>query len=312
MHKKYTISYIIGCTIFAWLFVHTVILPGGNTTVVSDVSAQETFPEDVILPGIPEYITKQILTIQATPAPSTEVAHNSVHVPITEANQHSIHVPVLMYHYIRNMFNPEDKTGSALSTTPDNFEKQMAYVKENNFTTISPQQFYEAVMEGKPLPPKPILLTFDDGYADFYTEALRVIEKYDVKVSILVPTDKIGTPNYMNWEQINKIAVNPNITIISHTRHHYFLPQIPIAQYNNEISQSRILLEKNLGKSIDFFGYPYGGFNEEIVKEVKKAGYKMAFSTRGGSFHHSNEQYMVKRISVDGYDLARFSALIGS
>lgn len=304
MHTHQATYFIVLFSFFAWM------LSGPATkqpVLIADSFAQDTLPYDRILPGIAEI-----------PKPKPTVAPRILGIGIRQVRaetvheQKTIHVPILMYHYVRYVNEHEDKAGYLLSVTPDNFEKQLAYIREKGFTTISPQELYDSLFQGSTLPVKPVLLTFDDGYHDFFTEGLRLIEKYNVKVTIFVPTDRINTPGYMSWEQVRTISQNPNITVASHTRHHLSLSTTVIDQLDNEITQSRLILERELGRSIDFFAYPYGSFNGEVIKEVKKAGYKLAFSTINGRSHTVDDQYTLKRLNVSGaHTIEDFSRTLG-
>lgn len=304
MHTKH---YTFHIAIYALLLstISTLSHSSSSGLLLSDVSPHDALPFERILPGrevqTPKPVQKAIrLPIAKVKAEETVVTYTSLHVPI------------LMYHYVRMVDEAHDKVGFLLSVTPENFDKQLTYLNEHGFTPISPQELYESLFNDKPLPSKPILITFDDGYEDFYTHAVSALAKHSIKATIFVPSDRIGTRNYMTWPQVDEIAQNPAITIASHTRHHVNLNDTVIDQLDNEISQSRLILEQHLGRAIDFFAYPYGMFNTEVIKEVKKVGYKLAFSTLGGSSHTVNDQYTLKRINIGGnFDMTRFSATVG-
>lgn len=300
MHSRQALRFILLLCFVVWLF------SGAKPVqLISDRLPSDWLPPDRILPGV---IPQQT----ATPQPKMLLPRVKSDAEIA-AEKHAVRVPILMYHYIRYVYEPNDKSGFMLSVTPEHFEKQVQYLKEKGYTTISPQQLYDNLFHNTPLPSKPVMLTFDDGYQDFYIEALRIIEKYNIKVTVFIPTDRINTPNYMSWDQVVALSKNPNITLASHTRHHLNVAQIKVEQLDNEIFQSRLILERNLGRSIDFFAYPYGGFNDEVIKEVKKASYKLAFSTIQGTMQSPAEQYFLRRVSISGdCSLEKFAAFVGS
>lgn len=306
MHTKHYSFHIAIYSLLLWAIVPFIHGSGSSDWLISDALYINTLPYERILPGreleqTPKPVQKAIrLPIAKVKAEETVVAHKSRHVPI------------LMYHYVRTVDEAHDKVGFLLSVTPENFDKQLAYLNEHGFTSISPQELYESLFNEKPLPQKPILITFDDGYEDFYTHAVPLLVKHSIKATIFIPSDRISTRNYMTWPQVLEIAQNPAITIASHTRHHVNLNETIIDQLDNEITQSRLILERHLGRAIDFFAYPYGAFNAEVIKEVKKAGYKLAFSTLGGFSHTVNDQYTLRRVNIGGnYDMAKFSGTVG-
>src|SRR5260221_14182040 len=89
-----------------------------------------------------------------------------------------VHVPILMYHYISTPPANSDKYRVDLSVTPDNFRHQMMWLKQKGYTTITPDDLYDALRHGKKLPNLPVLLTFDDGYEDAYTNALPILSEF--------------------------------------------------------------------------------------------------------------------------------------
>lgn len=302
VHRKQPFYYIFIVTILG-----TMSLALGSTIQHTNVTASHK-PEDPFIQAVlPDMHNGE--PIPATPMASTtakpaiEVVNNKVY---------TVKVPVLMYHYIRYMFTKNDPMGEFLSVTPELFEKQMAYLKAEGYTAITPDDLYNSLYNHQPLPVKPIMITVDDGYQDFLTEGLRIIDKYDMRATIFVPTDLVGKPNYLTWEQVRIIAQDPRVTIAAHTRHHVNLAQTRDSQkVDDEVIQSRVILERELGRSVSYFAYPYGAFSSTAIAAVKKAGFKLAFSTITGRVHTQNDQYIIKRVTVRGVDdLAKFVAQV--
>lgn len=105
-------------------------------------------------------------------------------------------VPVLNYHQIN------DRDENSLTVHTDEFDEQMKYLSDNGYHTITPEEMMDAWENGTPLPEKPVILTFDDGYVDNYKNAYPILEKYNLKGTIFLISDFIGTyPNYMTWAQ---------------------------------------------------------------------------------------------------------------
>lgn len=296
-----SVRYSLGFLLVSWLMLLGAVTHT-EAKYTSDI-VPLTLPNDAVLPGM--VLGAKITFPPALPTPQPDSPLPSLPVGKT------IHVPVLMYHYIRYMYNPADKLGYALSVTPDNFEKQMAYLTEQGYTTITPDQLYQALEQNGVLPAKPILLTFDDGYKDLRSEALRIIEKYNVKATIFIPTDRLSMTNYMTWEDLHVVANDSHITIAGHTRHHLDLTTLPQAAMEDEIIQGKAQLERNLGRQIDYFAYPYGAFNDKVVSTVKNAGFKMAFSTIPNGIQSTGSVYALHRLNVSGaLDLPHFAQLL--
>lgn len=214
----------------------------------------------------------------------------------------SVKVPVLMYHYVRRGINPKDKEAYFLSVTPENLDSQFAFLTQNNFQTISLNDLYDSLTNRVPLPPKSVVITFDDGYRDFYTDAFPIIKKYNLRVVSFYVADYVTYPGYMNWDMLREINNSGLVDIESHTLHHPNLTKISLVDARREIFDSKKVLEQGLGKKVNYFNYPYGAFNPLIVNLVQQAGYKMAFSTLVGNKMNSSEMFFLRRISVTGSD----------
>jgi peptidoglycan/xylan/chitin deacetylase (PgdA/CDA1 family) len=106
----------------------------------------------------------------------------------------------------------------------------------------------------------------------------------------------------MNWDMVRQIHSSGLVDVESHTLGHLMLTQLTPEQERNEIFESKRILEEKLNKKINVFAYPYGDLNDQVVNLVKEAGYKLAFSTRIGSDLHSNERFILKRVSINGFD----------
>lgn len=268
-----------------------------------------------ILPGIIEATSAPVssgLPVSAVTPSQIPTEATPIVPTVTPSPRATGHVPVLMYHYIRTVTDANDKLGFQLSVTPEVFDKQMAYIKEQGFTTITPEDLYQYVNNSIALPIKPVLLTFDDGYEDFYLEGKKILDKYGLKATIFVPSHKVETPSYLKWYQLAELAKSPNITIASHTKTHAQLTALSGAQITDEIASGRQTLSARLGVAVDYFAYPYGAFNASVVNAVKQAGFKAAFSTIAGSSHSTRDVYSLKRLNVNGgYDFATFTSLLG-
>ncbi len=209
----------------------------------------------------------------------------------TAANTSLADVPVLNYHKI-------DVFQHALSIPPAEFEEQMAYLSQNGFTTITPEQLMAYFNHEKALPAKPILITFDDGYLDNYTNAYPIMKKYGFTAAIFVVTDLIGhDERFMSWNQVREMQQD-GFVFGSHTVSHAVLTKLSREQAVEELTGSRKVLEEQLGGKIRYFAYPTGAYNLQIEELVKQAGYKAAFTIRYGEAGAQSNPYALERIPI--------------
>lgn len=200
-------------------------------------------------------------------------------------------VPVLNYHKVDNLFH-------SLSVSPQEFEEQMEYLYQNKYNTITPDQLMAYLKYGRELPNKPILITFDDGYLDNYTNAYPILKKYGFTATIFLVTNLVShDPRFMNWDQAREMQKN-GIVFGSHTVDHQSLISISKEQVNNELSQSREEIARQLGKPPKYFAYPTGTYSPEIEELVREAGYRAAFSIQYGEVGPSSDLYALERIPI--------------
>lgn len=215
---------------------------------------------------------------------------------------YSLRLPVLIYHYIRDGVPASDQLGISLSVPTANFEQQMNYLASNGYHTVTPADLYFALENKSGLPNKSVLLTFDDGYTDFYTNAYPVLKKYQLRSTLFMIVDWIGRPGYLTAAQLLQMHSEGLVDVESHTLNHVSLPSVSSAQARTEIFDSKTKLENLLGKKVVIFCYPYGAYNSAVAQLVAQAGYVMAFSTRYGSFETDKEIYYLRRVRINGPD----------
>lgn len=223
----------------------------------------------------------------------------------------STYVPVLMYHYIRVNPNPRDRLGFSLSVTPAMFHAQMQYLAENHFHVIRLSDAVAAIRQHRPLPSRPVVLTFDDGYADFFTAAVPELQRYGFTATDYVVPGFVGNPAYMSWDQIKR-ADALGFTIAAHTVRHVALARMSRAAALWEMSESKRRLETALGHPVIEFAYPYGSFNGYLAAQARLMGYESAASTIPGAWHQPGELFVLHRQRVGGWtSLYGFARLVG-
>ena len=219
-------------------------------------------------------------------------------------------VPILMYHSISSeRTEPIGVVGRPFKVrlhlnivSPQTFDKQMAYLKNNGYQVITLNDFVEGDKVGRKFPQKTVVITFDDGYMDNYTQAFPILKKYHFPATIFLITDAVGTNSaLLNWAQVKEMS-QYGIDFESHTRHHAYLPKLSLERMKDEIVGSKRVLEGHLGKPVYYIAYPSGGFSEEVKAVVALAGYKAAFATNRGYDRFNIDLYELNRIHIDNRD----------
>ena len=189
----------------------------------------------------------------------------------------------LMYHHIGTLTDPQAEQFS-FTITPEMFEKQLLFLKQNGYEIATEHDILHAFETGHTHLTKPVLLTFDDGHADNYTALFPLLKKYQAHALIFLITGRIGTPGYLTWQQIKEMHQSGLVSFGSHTHTHRRLRSLPDEELEQEIAQSKQILEEKLGAPVVSFCYPYGagGFDKRVRPQVLKAGFVLDFSTQKG------------------------------
>lgn len=222
-----------------------------------------------------------------------------------------IKLPVIMFHHINDITEipSTDTIGIGLRVNPVVFEQQLLYLQVTGYQTINMDDLYNYSKGYKKLPPKPVLLTFDDGYKDSFTKAFPILQKYKMKGDFAIITKVVGQSDYMSWDDIKALQAAGN-SINSHTLWHCSLAypidrtrgvyrptpisgssdlgdcpvmndgsQLDSAQVNGELVKSKAVLEQNLGTPVHAIIYPFGHWNKQTEEMAKAAGYSFGFTT---------------------------------
>lgn len=226
--------------------------------------------------------------VTASPTPSKDKSP-AIKYPKAENYQ----VPILMYHYIRNAEN-ESELGKNLSVSPENFALHLKWLQDNNYETLKvtdladPEKkvLSKIIFEKK----KPIVLTFDDGYEDAYTNAMPALKKYQMTATFYIIRNYVGKPEYMNQTQIDELQ-KEGFEIGSHTLSHPDLTKIDIADAQRQISDSK--------DGAIAFCYPAGKYDATTVSLVKDAGYNTAVTTHFGIASQASDLLELPRVRIE-------------
>jgi peptidoglycan/xylan/chitin deacetylase (PgdA/CDA1 family) len=186
---------------------------------------------------------------------------------------------ILMYHYIRSIDQGSDPLGYELSVTPDDFNNQMAWLHEQGYIGVRMDGITRCLRGEAPCPAKAISLTFDDGYADAYTDVLPVLKRYGLVATFYIVANFVGQPGYMTWEQVAALR-DAGMEIGAHTVSHLDLTSLDWETANVEIAQSKAEIEQHLNMNVTSFCYPTGLYNAGIEEQVRASGFLNATTTR--------------------------------
>jgi peptidoglycan/xylan/chitin deacetylase (PgdA/CDA1 family) len=205
-----------------------------------------------------------------------------------EFYSHDAKLTILTYHSVRPHLAHENSSLKHYTVSPDAFEKQLKYLKDQDYHVIGFQDLLDALLYNRPLPARPVILTFDDGWENQYQYAFPLLKKYQMVGTFFIYTHPIGTihangyRSFLSWAQIREMD-HAGMTIGGHTQTHPLLLKLKHRQdIAFEIAGGKKIIEQHLGHAIDFFAYPYGEYNDMIIKEVKKAGFLAARSCVDG------------------------------
>ena len=214
----------------------------------------------------------------------------------------TLEVPILMYHRIAVLKGDEPPVTVGLTVDPGEFQLQMAWLHDQGYTTITQLQLYNALMEGAPLPNKPIMLTFDDGYRGVATVAAPMMSQFGFVGTAYIITDRIAqnrktAPTWLTWPQL-RILEQRGWDIGSHTVSHTESPNMSPEAAMKTLRQSRFTLERHLGHPVQWFCYPAGSVDAKSVEAVKEAGYVLATTTKSGVTLSAQDPLQLERIRI--------------
>lgn len=221
-----------------------------------------------------------------------------------------------MYHMVRESSHPGEKR---YACPPAMFRRQMAYLKRSGYRVISLGDLTKSLTEGAQLNGKQVVITFDDGFRDNYTNALPVLKEYGFPAAVFVVSGSVGGTNdwmvqngyprreLASWDELRQMA-EQGVEIGSHTVTHCSLDTAEEGSSACEVRDSRHQIGESLGKPVRFLAYPYGRLAPGTPALVKAAGYDAACSTRSGFNNAGTDPFILRRLEIYGTDsLWRFA-----
>lgn len=273
------------------LLILTFILSACNGLIPAAPTATQT----------PRPSATETATVTMTPSSTPTFTPTLTPTPTwVHQGPNAIQVPILMYHHIE--VSPID---SNYRISANRFEEQLKLLHDWGYTTITTTMLVNAIQQGAPLPPRPIIITFDDNNLDNYTIAFPIMQKYGFIGVEYVPFTYIGVDGYMSAEQLKEMAA-AGWEIGSHSLTHINLIELPADRLRAEIVDSRRRLQDLLGVPILTFAYPFGANDSAAVDLVKFAGYIAGMGATGFTADQgSSNLFVLQRVEIKGWEDAK-------
>jgi peptidoglycan/xylan/chitin deacetylase (PgdA/CDA1 family) len=220
-------------------------------------------------------------------------------MPTPDGTARTADVPILMYHYISAPPPDADIYRLDLSVTPQNFEAQLAWLRSQGYTTITLGDLVYHLTLGRPLPDKPVVLTFDDGYRDNYENAFPLLKKYGCVGTFFLVTRPIdvGDPNYMTWDMVVEMH-RAGMSMQPHGYRHYDLKGKSLDLLVYEIVGAKEAIEERTGESVRFFSYPAGSYDQRTIDVLQSAHFWAAVTTIQGRQQSSAAPFELRRLRI--------------
>lgn len=243
-------------------------------------------------------------------------------IPPPVAPARTSHVPILMYHHISSA--PPAASQEGLTVTDAEFTAQLAYLSRHGFHAIRLVDLFNYLYYGRALPLRPVVLTFDDGYVDNYTDAFPLLRRYhmvaEFNIITAYPGTTLGVNRYMTWEQIEAMAA-VGMEMESHTVDHQDLGLMDTVHAAYELRFSRGLLAAHIHRAVQFLAYPSGepfrsgslDAQQRILSLLPQYGYAGALldPIAPGTLQDARAPYQLPRVRVsNGEPLAAFAAAL--
>ena len=207
-------------------------------------------------------------------------------------------VPVLCWHQLRDWRPDDDATArSQLVCPPRHFRAQLDALQHDGWTTISPDQYLAHLTTGARLPPKAVLLTFDDSQQSQITEGLPQLLARGMTATFFLMTVVFDKPDWMTTRDVARLAKS-GMTVAAHTWDHHPADRYSGADWRTQLDQPKALLEKLTGRPVVHFAYPYGVWNRADFPHLAAAGYQTAFQLRQFPMDHTHPLYTLRRTIV--------------
>lgn len=208
-------------------------------------------------------------------------------------------VPILMYHLIDVVTPSTPAITRRLTVHPAVFARQMRWLNRHGYHTITQRQLFDALVCGRPLPRRPILITFDDGYKNNLTQAAPVLARLGMRATAYVITGRTShqSRTFLTWRDLRRLEAR-GVEIGSHTVSHRELTGLSDGEALAELLRSRRILERRLGHRVPWLAYPIGAYDSRIERLARRAGYVLAVTTQWGTRQSAQRPLALSRLRI--------------
>ena len=216
----------------------------------------------------------------------------------------NVNVPILYYHSV------DESEANEVIISPQKLKEQLQYILEQGYTPITLTEFNNYLVNNQPIPEKSIMITFDDGYMDNYTNAFPILKELGIKATIFLMTVGVDEGYYLSSQQIKEM-IDYGMDIQSHTVNHVHLNELSYDEQLAELKNSKEFIENITHREVIALAYPFGDYNDDSIRAAKEAGYTLCFTTNNGLASSESDYYQIERIYVSSsYSLEYFTTIL--
>ena len=242
---------------------------------------------------------EHVPALPAALAPQPEVARTYLPATLADGSR-TIRVPSLMYHYVSWLpaSDPNMALRKDLTVSPTDFEAMLKYLQDNGYHTITTKDLWWSLDQTAGLPPKPVMLTFDDGYADAYSVVLPLLKSYGMTGTFFVTVNLVDRPGYITRDQVKALA-DAGMDVESHAMDHVSMIK-PLNDQIYQMCRARDFLSLWTGTDVRHFAYPSGDYIDLSGTALQRCGYLSGYKKAGGAIQTSSAMYLLQRARVHG------------
>jgi peptidoglycan/xylan/chitin deacetylase (PgdA/CDA1 family) len=212
--------------------------------------------------------------------------------PAMPSNSARTAIPVVVFHSV------SDRSGSPIWTLPEaTFRRHIRAIAESGRTSMSFGDLANGLAGRHTMPERPVVVTFDDGFADNLDSA-AVCDEHRLHASFFITTDYLGRDDMLTAAQVRELAALPNVEVGSHTISHRRLDELSRGEIDRELRDSRERLEQVLSAPVTTLAYPHGNYDERVKKSAAVAGYTGAAAVRMALSHSGDDPFAVARYII--------------
>ncbi|MFC2036518.1 polysaccharide deacetylase family protein [Chloroflexota bacterium] len=212
-------------------------------------------------------------------------------------------MPILMYHHIDDAPPGANAIRRDLSVSPAKFEEQLRYLRQEGYIAITLNDLALHLTVGKPLPPRPVILTFDDGYADAYTHAYPLLQRYGFSGTFFVISEPMDNqdPSFVSWDQVKEMHAGG----MKFEPHSYNHPDMRNRDFDFVVFQilaPKEAIEARTRETCRFFAYPSGRYDQFVIDVLRSAHFWGGVLTEQGATHTAGDLFTLRRVRIHGGD----------